>query len=458
MKRRSSGARGAAYVEVLVIVGVVVTLGLAAVLTLGDGMKTKGEQQAHCISTFDCAGGGSAPAAPLAGVVGPTAPAAAAPPQTLGSGTATGVLEKRDALYWTTHVVGGVADGLWQTVRGTAELAYWVSPIGQAQGLYQGSNPVIDGLTNVVLHPIATAQAIGGAVRQSWHDDPAYTVGRGVFEVAAALTPAVAARAGTVARAGEVADAARVAEAARIAEAERVAEAARIAEATRVAEAVRIVEADRAAAAAAAARYAAGGVRADLDAAVQAMFNGGPNRWSSLPTRPQGAIWTRGVSGDYSTAANGVNESMAWLRGEASTTERFVSTPGSEADVTRFVDEVNRQYASPLMLRGRSPSLLDPTGRMASLPRGTTIDSAEAIGMFPGTSNPFDWVRGYQRVRTQVLESGMPLSTTGRGAEFERDLQRALSRSVWRDTELGRALQNEDEVNRALREVFERYR
>lgn len=53
---RRRRARGAAYVEVLVIVGVVLTLGLVGLTVLGGAFGSQGEREADCIRSFSCTG------------------------------------------------------------------------------------------------------------------------------------------------------------------------------------------------------------------------------------------------------------------------------------------------------------------------------------------------------------------------------------------------------------------
>jgi hypothetical protein len=57
VRRSRSSQRGVAYVEVLVIVGVVLTLGLLAVGTLARASTTQAEKEAECIRSFACAPG-----------------------------------------------------------------------------------------------------------------------------------------------------------------------------------------------------------------------------------------------------------------------------------------------------------------------------------------------------------------------------------------------------------------
>lgn len=73
-----SRARGAAYVEVLVIVGIVLVLGLLAVNLLGTSSSEQAGKEAECIKSFGCgAGGARGGSQPVATMVG--APATPGP-------------------------------------------------------------------------------------------------------------------------------------------------------------------------------------------------------------------------------------------------------------------------------------------------------------------------------------------------------------------------------------------
>jgi hypothetical protein len=47
------GARGTAYVELLVIVGIVITLGLLAATRIDTSAKAKGGKQGDCVESID---------------------------------------------------------------------------------------------------------------------------------------------------------------------------------------------------------------------------------------------------------------------------------------------------------------------------------------------------------------------------------------------------------------------
>ena len=185
-RRKLARALGAAYVEVLVIVGVVVTLGLAAILTLGDGMSAKADKQAECIKTFGCGAGSSGSAQPLAAVVG-------------NPGEATG---------GTQQASTGGGGGFWSGV-GHFAYGFGAEAVGTVTGLYQTVRHPIqtaEGLAFVVQHPVMTWDAI----RSEWAGrSTAENLGRGVFQLATIIGPGAITK---VSKAAEVANAARVAE------------------------------------------------------------------------------------------------------------------------------------------------------------------------------------------------------------------------------------------------------
>lgn len=182
-------ARGAAYVEVLVIVGVVVVLGLLAVTTLGRSASEQAEKEANCIRSLSCGrgGGGNGGAPDLASTVGtPGSPGgSAAPPAPPGKG------------FWqaTGDVASGFfVDGLWGTVTGLATIV--VHPIDTVTGIAQ-----------VVRHPINSAVAIRDGVVQAWNDNPQRLIGAGIFEVV--TLPLAAGKVAKVERVGTLAAAVR---------------------------------------------------------------------------------------------------------------------------------------------------------------------------------------------------------------------------------------------------------
>jgi hypothetical protein len=225
-KPSKRSVRGAAYVEILVIVGIIVTLGLLAVKMLADASSDKADKQASCMQSMTCANGagstGGAPAMAGVPVTGGQAPPASS---------------------------GGGGGGFWSSISNSA--------VGRGTyGFFAEGWDMIKGTATAVAHPIQTAQGIGFAVshpgqvwdalKQEWSGrSTAENIGRGLFEVVTLIGPAAASKfakaaevAGTV---GEIAaDAGRVGKAAEATEvaqaAARAAEAAKAGEVAKAAE------------------------------------------------------------------------------------------------------------------------------------------------------------------------------------------------------------------------------
>ena len=531
---RRASARGAAYVEVLVIAGIVVVLGLLAATVLGNGSADQAQKEAGCIKSFGCNEGaaGATGAQDLVTMVGnpsqtaapPAAVAAPVPvdPRVALNNASNRLADAEDRLAAIDAQLSAVVSQVVPDIMGLA----FSMPDPALTAQYDALRAQRDVANQERRAAEAAYDAIGqGILDQAYgghygfwqrnlidlQHTPSFVVGlaagtptgvwesiTGIGSLAAAgydyvtgngpppVDPAVQAareRAARIAERQEYIDheLLRIRDGAAanyqdgqydgrvvlggVVLGEGVGLAVRGGlvgvQAVRGAEAV--AAAPRAeellAGAAAAGRAVTGGViRADLEGSVANMFNAGPNRWTRLPTSPQGEVFTRGVSGDYAVGAGGTGESMAWLRGAPSDVPRHVSTPGSEANVGRFIEETNRSYADPLMLQGRSPALFDNTGRMASLPTGTTIDSVQAIGMFPNTSAPIEWTNSYLRMRSSAQQAGLVLDPASRGSQFAADLQGAIQTTArWGENDFGRFMTNQGEVEAALREVFARY-
>lgn len=188
---RRTRSRGVSYVEVLVIVGVVLLLGVVAVTALGRSSSEHASREAECIKTFSCGGGtgGDGDVSSLAGK------------------SASGASEEKG--FWRTTgdiAAGFFVDGLWGTVKGVGTAI--IHPV--------------DTVTNIgsaIAHPINTATAIKDGIVTAWNENPERLIGAGLFEVVtlpiAATKGAKVAEAATVVE--EAGKAARAAE--RLAEA-----------------------------------------------------------------------------------------------------------------------------------------------------------------------------------------------------------------------------------------------
>ena len=299
-KRWRTRARGAAYVEVLIIVGVVLVLGLLAVKLLGQSSSEQAEKEATCIKSFACGSGSARGSGPqdVASMVG--SPGAVQPAGAVGSPPTS-----RGALWQTGQFGMGILDGLGSLATGVGTLAFAATTPGiiyyQARGQ---SNPLVDTVSTLgrlafYASPpgmVVTAitgndpvgdlgRSIGNNVVTAFRENPARASGRAVFEVVAAFGPGAITKAtGAAAEATQIARLERVAQAARAAEAERaIAATENLAAAERVAVAERLAAAERAAAAAkaAAAEKAAAEVAGPARGALERTW---PEKWA--PSAP----------------------------------------------------------------------------------------------------------------------------------------------------------------------------
>jgi hypothetical protein len=234
---RRLGVRGTSYVELLVIVGVILTLGLLAATRIDTGVKQKTFEQGSCIESIDgCSGGG-------------------------GSGSGGGGGGGGGGSGGTLSIMGGPGPAGVPSGGG----GFW-NGLGQGvRGFFAEGLDMVTGTAHAIAHPIQTAQGIAFAVqnpgavwdalKNEWGQrSTAENIGRGVFQIASLLGPGAAAKLGRVADvASEAANVARTAE--------QAAEAAQAA--TRAAEAANAARAaEEAAAVARAAEEAANAGRA----------------------------------------------------------------------------------------------------------------------------------------------------------------------------------------------------
>ena len=187
LDRRTTRARsrGAAYVEVLVIAGIVLVLGLLAATLLGRGSSDHAEKEAACIKSFACGSGAAGPgeSGDVASMVG--APGAA-------SGPAGGAAESKGFWGSTGDIAKGFfVDGLWGTVTGIGHAV--IHPID-----------TVTGIGHVIAHPIDSGIAIKDGLVQAWNDNPERLVGAGIFEIV--TLPLAAAKVEKVAKVAEVAE------------------------------------------------------------------------------------------------------------------------------------------------------------------------------------------------------------------------------------------------------------
>jgi hypothetical protein len=189
---------------VLVLVGVVVTLGLLAVTLITDSASSKADKQAACMQSMSCAAGsgGDAPGAALAGV-----PVTGGDPTPAPASTDEGGIGS-----WFASGVGLIESG-----------ASWVadSAVGRATyGFGAEGYDAVAGVVTAVRHPVQTYEGIKFAVnnpgqvwdalKQEWSGrSTAENVGRALFEVVTLVTPAAASKFGKAAEvagtAGELA-------------------------------------------------------------------------------------------------------------------------------------------------------------------------------------------------------------------------------------------------------------
>jgi hypothetical protein len=223
--RRRRTTRGSTYIEVLLLIGLVLTAGFIALQLTDRGSFVAADKEVACL---DDNGGCHLGDPGSSGGPGGSGGGDSKLPSTCpahGSG----------AGYWTGRTLVGILDGAWQTVKGLGELAWYLSPPGLAYtGITGKPNPGLEAVKQLVIlalsatppgraiaeatgkDPLAdTAGAIWNAVVQSWKCDPAYTLGRGIFEAATVVGPAAWTK---IKAAREAAEAAKIAAAAREAE------------------------------------------------------------------------------------------------------------------------------------------------------------------------------------------------------------------------------------------------
>ena len=197
-------ARGTTYVELLVIIGIVLTLGLAAVTMIRNSSKAKAQSQASCIKSGKCgvgASGGAGGGGVSGGSGGAGSPGGVSAPSS-GGGVLSAI---GDFGYGFGAEAWGMVTGTYEAVR---------HPIQTAQGL-----------AFVATHPGETLAAI----KAEWAGrSTAENLGRGALEIVSFIGPGAIAKIG---KAAEIAgDAGKVAEVARTAEAAAAAEKAIAAE------------------------------------------------------------------------------------------------------------------------------------------------------------------------------------------------------------------------------------
>lgn len=198
-------------------------------------------------------------------------------------------------------------------------------------------------------------------------------------------------------------------------------------------------------------------VRADARAPLQRAVDLGPNTWAAMPNRPTGRRFQRGLSGDYTSGRGGFEESRNLLAGQVDPHARTVSLIGESVTPGRGTHEVTATYADPLSIRGRSDRVDPAMGRdpdREAMIENLSLDDIEGLGFFPNLSEPWKWARSYQRL---IAEAEITPTPGSRGERFNRDLDAVMATAAWRETDFGRALANESDMNMRLRQLFLTY-
>jgi hypothetical protein len=176
------------------------------------------------------------------------------------------------------------------------------------------------------------------------------------------------------------------------------------------------------------------GVRPDLVPAVRRLFESGPSRWVDLGTQPTGdKLYQRGLSGDvlHPSKDSGIAEARTLLSGAADPEGRYVSPLDSLAQSDRVARETSSQYAAPLTIRGRVEQFSSGgPGTVGTIAPGNTIDTVDALGLFPDHSNPRGWAESYLKLCDGLVADGLELSPDSPGERFAADLRSALARGA----------------------------
>jgi len=189
-----SDQRGGGLVEHILVVGLIALGAVSGSLAFGRSMEATATSQAACITTLDCAGGGSAVGAlpSTAGARSTDGTAAASTPTTWSqrwNESPAGLVGH----VFSEVLKGAFYDGLGGTILGLAQLI--LVPTQTAKGI-----------GHALAHPVETATATIDGLVASARENPERFAGRVIFEVATAFAFVKWAKAAEARTAVKVAD------------------------------------------------------------------------------------------------------------------------------------------------------------------------------------------------------------------------------------------------------------
>jgi len=171
-----------------------------------------------------------------------------------------------------------------------------------------------------------------------------------------------------------------------------------------------------------------------LAESVAHAFDAGPFRWIKTRNVHDGRIlFQRGIGGGRGSNGDGAKAALGFLTG-TSTYGQVIARDGVDA-ARRIEDDLfwNALFASPLLVRGRSDTLRMMSNDIGQLPIDDPISLITEIGFFPSRRNAPRWAQNFLQLRAAIVEKGIFLDSSSRGAQFAKDLQRALGRNLNRD-------------------------
>jgi hypothetical protein len=202
--------------------------------------------------------------------------------------------------------------------------------------------------------------------------------------------------------------------------------------------------------------------------AVQGVVDEGPERWIEVKGNGiTGLVFQRGVSGAIGVSrrhnakhmTSGAQDALTILLGEGNSADAHVSVMSQLEDSHQYLDEVNRSFAFPLVVRGEAKpfdlSITEPDpSDPATIPaQGVVPQNIHSMGFFfqnlASDDGNYLWASNYISLMEGLEQKGISPSANSRGARFLIEIK-----ELWNK----RREYSPDRMDNELRDLFSKYR